>query len=306
MEQLTFKAMGCEMLAALASQDERGARLLRQVPRWFDTWEDSLSRFRPESELSRLNRQSGRAMRVSHTLWRVVQAALRSARESDGLVVPTTLPALEAVGYDRTFSAVVERGVVTRLEPTAAVAPASAIVANRRTHSLRLTDGARLDLGGVAKGWAADTAMRRLAVHAPALVDAGGDVAVSSPPPGLPGWPIGIADPFTPDRQVALLCLTYRGVATSGRDYRRWQSSGGQWQHHIIDPRTGRPAETDVLTATVIAPTAREAEAAAKTVLILGSGRGLAWLDARPALAGLLIRESGDLIASQRLQPFIW
>ena len=305
MEQLTFKAMGCEMLAALASRDERGARLLRQVPGWFERWEDSLSRFRQDSELSRLNRQSGRAMRVSQTLWRVVQAALRSARESAGLVVPTTLPALEAAGYDRTFAAVVEGGVVTRLAPATAVAPASTIVANRRTHSLRLTGGARLDLGGVAKGWAADTAMRRLAVHAPAMVDAGGDIAVSSPPSGLAGWPIGIADPFAPDRQVALLCLSYRGVATSGREYRRWQSDG-QWQHHIIDPRTGRPAETDVLTTTVIAPTAREAEAAAKTVLILGSGPGLAWLDARPNLAGLVIREAGDLIPSQRLQQFIW
>ncbi len=95
------------------------------------------------------------------------------------------------------------------------------------------------------------------------------------------------------------------GVATSGRDYRRWQRDGA-WQHHILDPRTGQPAATDVLSATVIAPTAREAEAAAKAALILGSREGLEWLETHPAFAGLLILEDSRMRYSHRLYKYLW
>lgn len=305
MEQLTFKAMGSEMLAALSSRDERGTQVIRQVPRWFAAWEQVLSRFRPDSELSKLNRRAGRPLRVSRTLWRVIKAAQKSAQESDGLVVPTTLAALESAGYDQDFKALVAHGMATLAAVPTAVASTSAIVTDERRRSVRLMAGARLDLGGVAKGWAADAALRRLSVHAPALIDAGGDIAAGDPPADLPGWPVGIADPFHRSQQLTLLRVANRGVATSGRDYRRWQS-GGVWQHHIIDPRTGKPAETDVLSATVIAPSTREAEAAAKTVLILGSVQGIEWLEARPSLAGLVVREAGDVVPSSRLEQFVW
>ena len=95
------------------------------------------------------------------------------------------------------------------------------------------------------------------------------------------------------------------GVATSGRDYRRW-TRNGTWQHHILDPRTGRPAQSDVLSATVIAPTAYEADVAAKTALILGSRDGLEWIEAHPALAGLLVTDEGQVIRSQRLNDYLW
>ena len=104
---------------------------------------------------------------------------------------------------------------------------------------------------------------------------------------------------------VALLLISHGGVATSGRDYRRWQRNG-VWQHHLLDPSTGRPAETDALSATVIAPSAYEAEIAAKLALILGSRHGLAWLEARPALAGLLILEDGRILSSRRLVNYLW
>jgi thiamine biosynthesis lipoprotein len=95
------------------------------------------------------------------------------------------------------------------------------------------------------------------------------------------------------------------GVATSGKDYRRWQLDS-VWQHHIIDPRTGLPAQTDVLTATVIAPSAVEAEVAAKVALISGSRAGLEWLEADPTLAGMLVLEDGQRIYSQRIHEYLW
>jgi thiamine biosynthesis lipoprotein len=103
-----------------------------------------------------------------------------------------------------------------------------------------------------------------------------------------------VADPLAPEADVAQLWLEQGGVATSGRDYRRWRR-GGVWQHHLLDPRTGRPAQTDVLSATVLGPSAAEAEVAAKVALILGSRAGLAWLAARPALTGVLVLADGQV-----------
>ena len=304
MEELSFRAMGCEMKAVLDADGPRVRRALAQVPGWFETWEAALSRFRPDSELSRLNDRAGQIVRASGVLWEVLQAALAAARRTGGLVTPTGLVALVAAGYDRTFAALPAAGA-------AAPAPAGPLPAWQavrllpRLHAIQVPAGVRLDFGGIAKGWAADRAARQLAALAPALVDAGGDIRVSGPRATGEPWPIGAGDPRDADRDLALLALRGGAVATSGRDYRRWQR-GGVWQHHILDPRTGQPATTDVLSATVLAPTAVAAESAAKAVLILGSGAGLAWLDAHPALAGLLVLDDGQVRLSRRLPDYYW
>jgi thiamine biosynthesis lipoprotein len=170
--------------------------------------------------------------------------------------------------------------------------------------SVALPAAVRLDLGGIAKGWAADQAVRRLAAHGPALVDAGGDIAVSGPRAGGLRWPVAVASPFAPERHLAVLWLAGGGVATSGKDLRRWRRDG-EWRHHIIDPRTGRPAVTDVLTATVIANSARAAEAAAKTAFILGRRKGMAWIEARSALAAVLVTDDGEVHTSWRLGKYL-
>jgi thiamine biosynthesis lipoprotein len=99
--------------------------------------------------------------------------------------------------------------------------------------------------------------------------------------------------------------LGVNGVATSGTDYRRWKQ-GGRWSHHIIDPRCGQPAQTDVVTATVIAPNAMQAEMAAKAALILGSEQGLAWIEERPEFQGMLVLENGDILYSNHMDQFFW
>jgi thiamine biosynthesis lipoprotein len=139
----------------------------------------------------------------------------------------------------------------------------------------------------------------------PAVVDAGGDIAVTGARLSGEPWPIGVADPCHPGEQITLLKILSGGVATSGRDYRRWRQEGA-WLHHIIDPRTRRPAQTDVLAVTVIAPSTAEAESAAKTVLILGSQEGRAWLERRPRLAGLLVLEDGRALRSTRFPTYEW
>ncbi len=282
------------MLAVLDASGPSAGAAVAAVPDWFAAWDQAVSRFRDDSELAALNRRAGHGWtQLSPTLWAVLAAARAAARLSDGLVSPTVLSALERAGYDRDFAAIGDGRAV----PAGTAAPAtpwSAIRHDPRRRAVALPAGGRLDLGGVAKGWAADTAVRRLAAHGPALVDAGGDIAVSGPRADGTPWPIGVADPRQPGEQIALLLLPAGGVATSGRDYRRWRQGAAE-RHHIIDPRTGLPAATDLLTVTVVAPSARVAEAAAKTVLILGREAGLAWLAARPYLAGLLVSEEGRI-----------
>jgi thiamine biosynthesis lipoprotein len=177
-----------------------------------------------------------------------------------------------------------------------AIDPLVGIVLDPGDGSIRLPAGMRLDLGGVAKGWAAHTALQRLERSGSALVDAGGDVAVgTAPDESYGGWPVGIADPFHAGQDLEMFTLQECGIATSGQDYRRWLK-GGVWQHHLIDPRTGRPAVTDVLTATVVAPTVIQAEMAAKTSLILGSYLGLDWLEHQPGFSGLLVLQNENII----------
>jgi len=302
--KLEFKAMGCHMLAALDLPEPQLAEL-EQVPGWFEAWEQSLSRFRGTSELSQLNHSAGMPFQVSETLWDVLQESLTSERLSLGLVTPAVLDALVMAGYDRSFD---------QLAPTSSYltpnhfAPLGSLYEMQLDESNRtvcLPRNLHLDFGGIAKGWAADQATSKLSAFGPALVNAGGDIAVSGPQSNGEAWPIGITDPFNPDEDLEILMIEHGGVATSGKDYRRWQLDS-VWQHHIIDPRTGMPAQTDVLTATVIAPSAVEAEVAAKVALISGSRAGLTWIESNPILAGMLVLEDGQRIYSERISEYLW
>jgi thiamine biosynthesis lipoprotein len=305
-----FRAMGCQMLAALDHPSERADNWLNTVPSWFEAWEQSLSRFRRDSELSQLNCLSGSPQRISLTLWKVLQEALQAERISGGLVTPLLLNALESAGYDTSFEEMVPSVVAgtnlivaqTQLQTSMRIADINCSAATRE---VCLPAGSRLDFGGIAKGWAAHQAMKRLSVYGPALVDAGGDIAISGSRRDGSLWPVAVADPLRQKDHLGILMLGKKGVATSGKDYRRWQQNS-RWQHHIIDPRTGLPAETDLLSVTVVAQDVSQAEAAAKTVLILGSDEGLEWLNTQPTMDGILVLEDGRQLKSFQIKEYLW
>jgi thiamine biosynthesis lipoprotein len=184
------------------------------------------------------------------------------------------------------------------------VHPLSIVIYDEQPRTICLPPGTQLDFGGVAKGWAAHQTVERLKASGPALMNAGGDIAISGPRLNDEPWLVGISNPFEPEQDIVTLHLHGGGVATSGKDRRRWMR-GDILSHHIIDPRTGRPATTDILTATVIAPTTMEAEAAAKSVFLLGSEAGLDWLESDSALAAVLVLDDGQVIASQRAEKFL-
>lgn len=305
MQQIRFYAMGCHMTAILDDDTPQGAESLRQVPAWFEEWEQVLSRFREDSELSRLNQLSGSPVTVSQTLWEVFQLSLLSNRYTNGLVSPALLKALQSAGYDRSFSEL-NPDQPTEFKSDPYTEPELAkIFQDPQERILQLPDGMWLDFGGVAKGWAAQKAAERLGTNAPALVNAGGDIAVCAPPNRGLSWPIGLENPFNTNQQLQILRINAGGVATSGRDFRHWKQNG-RIQHHIIDPHSGKPAKTDILAATVIAPDLYQAEAAAKAVLILGSQNGLNWLETKPSLAAILVLENQKILTSSRIKPYLW
>jgi len=301
MQSIEHRALGSRVLALIDDDSARALALLGRTPALLNEAERRASRFRSDSELSRLN-AAGEA-KVSHALFADIEASLEAARWTGGLVTPTVLTALEAAGYVESFEALGEQ---VSDEGGAGPCPDSARVRlDPSNREVRLPPGLRLDLGGTLKGRLADQLSRELGEHAPALVDAGGDIAVSGPrQDGLP-WSVGVGHPDNPNEPLCILALERGGVATSGRDFRRWKTARG-WAHHLIDPRSGRPSETDVLTATVIARSAHRADVAAKAVLLLGSQAGLAFVESHPELEALVVRDDTTVRESSGFAEWIW
>ncbi len=295
MRTITFQAMGSKIFIAADSEDPSVISEIEKAEGWFEEWEQSLSRFRLNSELSVLNRHPGMAIKVSDTLFRVFTAALEAETLSDGLVTPAILPDLLASGYSMDFDELTSRNGWTIGQNLLGPMTTDPIKFDRRARTVTLPFGSQLDFGGIAKGWAAHQTMTRLSQLAPVLVDAGGDIAISGPRSDGSTWPIGVANPFEPGKLLELVMVSSGGLATSGRDYRRWKFND-LWQHHIIDPRTHHPADTDVLTATVLADNVMDAEVYAKTALILGSEAGSAWLDHHQGIQYLLMLEDGRVV----------
>ena len=304
--RINFRAMGTDMLVCLDNGLEQPPTILEEVTDWFEEWEQILSRFRLNSELSRLNRAGSQPMAVSETFWQVFQSALSAERFTEGLVTPTVARAVREVGYDRDFKLLMGQTLVPVAFEPEPVSPLDDLTWDESTRCMYLPEGVQLDFGGVAKGWAADQVVQRLRNFGSVLMNCGGDISMSGPLLDGNPWEIGVHKPF--DRSSGYIGMMYFngecGVATSSTDRRRWMQ-GGQLRHHIIDPRSGLPAATDVISATVVAPSALEAETAAKSVLIRGSVDGLAWIESNPNLAALIILENGQIQYSQRIHEYL-
>ncbi|MER6418244.1 FAD:protein FMN transferase [Streptomyces sp. NPDC001137] len=253
------------------------------------------SRFRPDSELTRVNLGAGTSMTVSAYFAEALKIALRAARFTDGAVDPTVGRAVSALGYDRTFASV--RPDDTRPLPVSRPAPGwQRIVFDPHTRRLRLPPHTRLDLGATAKALAADRAARTAAATTGSgvLVSLGGDLATAGPAPDG-GWRIALADdharPITePGPTVA---MTGGALATSGIRVRTWRRDG-RTLHHIVDPGTGEPATPVWRTVAVAAATCVDANTASTAAVVLGD-RALDWLRGT-ALPVRLVGLDGEVV----------
>jgi thiamine biosynthesis lipoprotein len=262
-ERRLFEAFGgeCEIYGVGLS-----AERLAEAEAWVHQMHDRLTRFTPTSELSRFNASAGSWAKVSPLLESLLRECLRAHEVSSGLVNAAVLPALLAAGYTRTFS----EGPTT--VTASVIPPALPEVLEVRTGEARLRQGASIDLGGIAKGWLADRLAAELGPNA--LVNLCGDLFARGGGDTGNGWPVGGLGAET----VLLLDM---GAATSGTRKRSWAPD----LHHLIDPRTGLSARTDLAEVSVIARTGADAEIFAKTALLLGSGRAEEFLAAHDALA---------------------
>ena len=278
MERHAFHAMGTGVEALLDVEPGLDDVLgLASVEREFRRLEALLTRFDAGSELSRLN--AAGTLEAGDDLLAVVELALAARERTNGRFDPTVHDALDAAGYDRTFALLV--GGSELAEPP----PRTAGGVRVRGRRIELDPGVRLDLGGIGKGYAVDRAVAMLAPLGPCLVNAGGDLAVAGIPEGGV-WPVGVETPSGP----LTLGLASGGLATSGSDKRRWRA-GDREQHHLIDPATGRPSDSDLLRVTVTAATAVEAEVLAKALFLAGEAAAAAEADALGVPALLVTTE---------------
>lgn len=239
-----------------------GSGTLAEAERWVHDMADRLTRFSPDSELSRFNASAGRWVEVSDELGALLRESLRAFEVSGGLVHVATLAGLLAAGYTRDFPL----GSTPMQKAPPPPKPLPEVLEVRRTTAL-LRPGAAIDLGGIAKGWLADRLAERMGANC--LVNLCGDLYARGAGETGEGWPVGFGD-----KTVLLRDL---GAATSGTTKRMW----GPGLHHLIDPRTSRPAQTDIGEASVIAKTGADAEIYAKVALLLGSVEAPKWLEGR-------------------------
>lgn len=255
-----------------------------------------LTRFESESEVSALNAATKERVEVSSALAAAVEAALWAARRSDGLIDPTLVGQLERAGYATSRAELEPASIPAALAAAPSRRPArpdpgsrwSAIEVDRSTGAVRRPPGVRIEVGGTAKGLAADLATERLAGYAWHAVDAGGDLRIGGEQPLA--RTVRIEHPLVDD--LAHEFTLERGaVATSGIRTRLWRTAEG-FAHHLIDPSTGRPAWTGVIQATAIAETTLEAETLAKAAFLSGPEKGAEILAGR---GGVLVLDDGSV-----------
>lgn len=254
------------------------------------------SRFRSDSELARLNGAAGRPVAVSARLLEEIQVALRAAAVSGGLVDPTIGRTLRLAGYDQTFALVRRRDRPSFRARFVPVPGWAQVEVDPTRGTVRVPVGCELDLGATAKALAADRIAERSAAAAGSgvLVSLGGDVAVAGEPPAG-GWSIRLADDHSAllDGPGPAVSICSGGLATSGTTVRRWRA-GRVELHHIVDPRTGRPAESPWRTVSVAARSCVEANVASTASVVLGEAAP-EWLS-RSQLPGRLVRRSGSVV----------
>ncbi|MDQ2885317.1 MAG: FAD:protein FMN transferase [Chloroflexota bacterium] len=282
-----FRAMGTAISLLLpVDQSEAGTAIVQEL---FAEWEQTLSRFLPESELSRLNQTHDTPIVVSELLYTVLDAALNAAQATQGVYDPTLQRQMISIGYDRSFDALPSVLLATSITPGRPGGGWRRVQLDAVERSVTLPRDVGLDFGGIAKGMAVDAALARLreAGIETSLVNAGGDLALLGVPADAGEWQIAV-----PGKDKGWSIPLHHGaMATSGIARRHWQQ-GRQQRHHLLDPRTGVSAQSGLWSVTAVAARCEQAEIAAKVAFILGLEQGADFLRAH-GFAGLLVSEDG-------------
>lgn len=299
---LTFDAMGCEVRLLLGEPlpgSPPAAEAAEEGRRFIEDFDARLSRFRPDSELSELNRNPSTVVPASPLLRRAVSAGLWAAERTGGLVDPTLLDAIVSAGYAETRAGVdpVPLADALALAPPRRPARPSEdarwrqIEVDEKAGVIRRPPGVGFDTGGSGKGLAADLLAHRLRGYSRYVVDCGGDVRVGGFAAQLDPFGIHARHPIDGDA-AAIIYVSAGGIASSGVDTRVWRREDGTFAHHLLDPSTGEPAWTGLVGVTALGGDALEAETLSKAALLSGPE------GARRILAdrgGMLVDEHGEV-----------
>jgi len=300
-ERATLEAFGSSAVVAVT---EAGALApaCAVVERIVGEFDHACSRFRADSELSAVNAAAGAAVRVGPVLLEAVTVALRAARLTGGDVDPTVGRALISLGYDRDFAALPGGGSgaapsrVPVARPIASVPGWRTVTVDPERSTIRVGGGVSLDLGATAKALAADRAAAEASAAAGCgvLVSFGGDLAIAGPAPSE-GWRIRVTDDHRAgfDAPGQWISMSSGGLATSSTAVRRWQTGDGT-AHHVIDPLTGRSANSVWRTVSVSASSCLDANIAS-TASIIRAEKAAPWLEAL-ALPSRLVRTNGTVL----------
>ena len=293
----TFDCMGCEIRLLLEGPDAHARGAAAQ--RWLSDFDARLSRFRPDSELTRLNAEPRQAAPASALLRAAVRSGLWAAEQTGGLVDPTLLDALEAAGYrstrrDAEPASLREALAVAPPRRPARPHPAARWrdwTADDDAGCVRRPPGSRFDTGGIGKGLAADAVAHLVGELPRFAIDCAGDVRIGGREAASRPFQIDVHHPLGGE-VVHRLDLGWGAVATSGLDVRVWRTPDGDYAHHLINPATGEPAWTGVLSATALAASALEAETLAKAALLSGPAGARRILR---ATGGVVVHDDGDV-----------
>jgi FAD:protein FMN transferase len=281
--EVSFPAMGstCE-LTLVGGTELHIERARRRIEELESRW----SRFRHESEITRLNQRSGWATALTADSYLLVDHAVAGWWWTGGRYDPTVLHAVEAAGYDRSFELVQARPPSVR--PAAPAPGCARVLLDPYLQAVTFPVGVGFDPGGIGKGLATDLVVDLLLAEGAkgACVCLGGDGRVAGEPPAG-GWRVGVGNPYNADELLTVVRLGDHGIATSSRMIRRW-SAGGTVRHHLIDPRTGQPSDSGLDSVTVIAGDAWVAEVLTKAAFVAGVEDG-AQLINRMGAVGLLV-----------------
>lgn len=310
MEYDEFPAMSTTVLVAAEGEPQALAAGFAEVRAFVAESEQRLSRFRPNSELSRLNAATGRWFVASPTLFELVQTALHWHHLTGGLFDPAILTALKGLGYDQGLPRYV--AATPPKYSNWEYPPFSQTQLDAARRAIRLPAGVIIDLGGIAKGWIAAGAAVRLARFSPACaVSAGGDIVLVGHPTAFPpgagrpgSWQIALEDPRDINRVLAVLNVGPGALATSTSTRRRWQQ-GEHLRHHIIDPRDGLPARSSWLSVTVFTEKATDAEVMAKALLIAGPQQAMQLAGRVAGLRFVAVQSDGVLWGTAASQEMI-
>jgi thiamine biosynthesis lipoprotein len=292
-----FRAMGSDVhvivVGGRLDQQDAARDLLEDLEaRW--------SRFRPTSEVSRMNLLAGLPVRVAPVTLDLVQRALEGARITGGRFDPTVLGAVLRAGYDRSFELLGEDEPRSR---STLRLGGDGIAVDNASSTVTIPPGVGFDPGGIGKGLAADVVVRELLSRGAAgvCVNVGGDLRVEGDPAHGEAWTVAIEHPIRAD-VTQLVGLRSGAVATSSRMRRTWGPPSDR-RHHLIDPATGAPARTGLASASVIAAEGWQAEVVAKAAFVAGVAEGLFVL-ASTGAEGVLVDDDGRAYPSAGFHRF--